>query len=111
MTNGRPRSLRRTITAAITPRSRSCFRSVCNISRSSVRAGAATNCFITLIEAGVTVRSELFSPAGLDLGAESPEEIALAIVAEIQATFAEAASKSLRERRRPIHCEADVALA
>ena len=44
----------------------------------------------TLIEAGVTVRSELFSPAGLDLGAESPEEIALAIVAEIQATFAEA---------------------
>ncbi len=65
----------------------------------------------TLIEAGVTGQSELFSPAGLDLGAESPEEIALAIVAEIQATFAEAASKSLRERRRPIHCAADVALA
>ena len=64
-----------------------------------------------LTEAGVMLRSKLFAPAGLDLGAEEPEEIALAIVAEIQATFAEAASQSLRERRRPIHCESDVALA
>jgi xanthine/CO dehydrogenase XdhC/CoxF family maturation factor len=57
----------------------------------------------TLLEAGLLVRSELFSPAGLDLGAESPEQIALAVVAEIQATFAEAAGESLRHRRAPIH--------
>ena len=64
-----------------------------------------------LTEAAIPMRSRLFAPAGLDLGAEEPEEIALAIVAEIQATFAQAASQSLRERRRPIHGEADVALA
>lgn len=57
----------------------------------------------TLLEAGVNVHSELFSPAGLDIGAESPEEIALAIVAEIQTTFANATSESLRNWRRPIH--------
>ncbi len=57
----------------------------------------------TLLEAGVIARSELFSPAGLDLGAESPEEIALAVVAEIQATFAAAPGASLRDRRIPIH--------
>lgn len=56
-----------------------------------------------LMEAGVEVRSELFAPAGLDLGAESPEEIALAIVSEIQATFAEANAESLRDRRAAIH--------
>ena len=59
----------------------------------------------TLLEAGVDVRSTLFSPAGLDLGAESPEEIALAVVAEIQATFAEAGGEPLRARRAPIHPE------
>ena len=56
-----------------------------------------------LLEAGVAVRSALFAPAGLDLGAESPEEIALAIVAEIQSTFAEAPGESLRDRKAPIH--------
>ncbi len=56
-----------------------------------------------LHEAGVEIRSELFAPAGLDLGAESPEEIALAIVAEIQTVFAEASAESLREWKRPIH--------
>ncbi len=57
----------------------------------------------TLLETGLTARSELFSPAGLDLGAESPEEIALAIVAEIQSVFAQASVESLRARKRPIH--------
>ncbi|MGI8957109.1 MAG: XdhC family protein [Chthoniobacterales bacterium] len=57
----------------------------------------------TLLETGLQVRSRLFSPAGLDLGAESPEQIALAIVAEIQTVFAEASAESLREWKRPIH--------
>jgi xanthine/CO dehydrogenase XdhC/CoxF family maturation factor len=37
---------------------------------------------------GARLGSRLHSPVGLDLGAVSPEEIALAIVAEIQATLA-----------------------
>lgn len=56
-----------------------------------------------LLEAGVPIDSELFSPAGLDLGAETPEEIALAIVAEINAVFADASGESLRGRKTPIH--------
>ncbi len=64
-----------------------------------------------LIEAGVEVRSELFAPAGLDLGAETPEQIALAMVAEIQAIFAGASAASLRERKAPIHLVPDLAVA
>jgi xanthine dehydrogenase accessory factor len=64
-----------------------------------------------LLEAGVNLRSELFSPCGLDLGAESPEEIALAIVAEIQTTFAAAAGESLRDRKTPIHLASGFAAA
>jgi xanthine dehydrogenase accessory factor len=47
--------------------------------------------------------AELFAPAGLDLGAETPEEIALAVVAEIQSVFAAASVESLRNRKAPIH--------
>ena len=64
-----------------------------------------------LHDAGVTRRSGLFAPAGLDIGAESPEEIALAIVAEIQATFFGAKAGSLRERKAPIHLASPLALA
>ena len=56
-----------------------------------------------LTEAGIRLRSKLFAPAGLDLRAEEPGEIALAIVAEIQATFGEAAGASLRDRKASIH--------
>jgi xanthine dehydrogenase accessory factor len=49
------------------------------------------------------VDAELFAPAGLDLGAETPEEIALAIVVEIQTVFAAASSESLRNRKTSIH--------
>jgi xanthine dehydrogenase accessory factor len=56
-----------------------------------------------LLDAGVAIDSELFAPAGFDLGAETPEEIALAIVSEIQSVFAEASGESLRDRRAPIH--------
>ena len=56
-----------------------------------------------LMDAGVAIDSELFAPAGFDLGAETPEEIALAIVSEIQSVFANASGESLRNRRTPIH--------
>lgn len=45
----------------------------------------------------------LHGPVGLDLGAEGPEEIALSIVAEIQAARAGRDGGPLRERRGPLH--------
>ncbi|MDQ2659080.1 MAG: XdhC family protein, partial [Verrucomicrobiota bacterium] len=47
--------------------------------------------------------AELFAPTGLDLGSETPEEIALAIVAEVQRAFAGGTGASLREVKTPIH--------
>lgn len=56
-----------------------------------------------LLDEGIDIQAELFAPAGFDLGAETPEEIALAIVAEIQRVFASASGESLRDRKAPIH--------
>src|SRR6266404_2243105 len=56
-----------------------------------------------LLDLGVTINAGFFSPAGIDLGAETPEEIALAIVSEIQRVFAGGAGESLRERKVSIH--------
>jgi xanthine/CO dehydrogenase XdhC/CoxF family maturation factor len=47
--------------------------------------------------------SRLHAPVGLDLGAQTPEEIALAIAAEIQAVVRNAAAGFLRDRPGPIH--------
>lgn len=49
------------------------------------------------------MRERLHTPIGLDLGADSPEEIALAIVAEIQGVLSGRVSGSLREKSGPIH--------
>jgi xanthine dehydrogenase accessory factor len=56
-----------------------------------------------ILDEGIAIDAEVFAPAGLDLGAETPEELALALVAEIQATFAGASAESLRDRKAPIH--------
>jgi xanthine dehydrogenase accessory factor len=56
-----------------------------------------------LLDLGVTMNAGFFAPAGLDLGAETPEEIALSIVSEIQRVFAMGTGESLRERKAPIH--------
>lgn len=56
-----------------------------------------------LLDLGVTINAGFFSPAGLDLGAETPEEIALAIISEIQRVFAGTSGESLRELKQRIH--------
>ena len=50
-----------------------------------------------------TMPASVHSPVGLDIGAESPEEIALSIVAEVAAAAAGRSGGMLRERRAPIH--------
>ncbi len=47
--------------------------------------------------------ARLHAPVGLELGAETPHEIALAIVGEVQAVLARAPASSLRDRVGPIH--------
>ncbi|MBF9237333.1 XdhC family protein [Hymenobacter sp. BT683] len=47
--------------------------------------------------------TRLHSPIGLDLGSETPEEIALAIVAEIQAKHQQRNGRPLRERAGTVH--------
>ena len=52
------------------------------------------------------LRERLHSPIGLDLGSETPEEIALAIVAEIQARHSGRQGRPLRERAGTVHVPA-----
>jgi xanthine/CO dehydrogenase XdhC/CoxF family maturation factor len=47
--------------------------------------------------------ARLHAPVGLDLGGSTPEEVALAILAEIQAVRSSRDARPLRERTRPIH--------
>ncbi len=57
--------------------------------------------------AGLTLsaeqRARLHAPVGLDLGADGPEQVALAIVAEMQAVLTGRNARPLRERELPIH--------
>jgi xanthine/CO dehydrogenase XdhC/CoxF family maturation factor len=48
-------------------------------------------------------QQRICSPVGLDLGGEIPEEIALAIVAEVQAVYAGRQAGFLTQRRSPLH--------
>jgi len=64
---------------------------------------------------GVTVsdrdHGRIFGPLGLDIGGETPEEIALAIVGEIQAVESGRRGGFLRERKGPIHDGSGIAEA
>ena len=60
-----------------------------------------------LQEQGITLSEQqlqrLYSPVGLNIGADTPEEIALSIVAEIQAVLGDRSGGSLRNYQGPIH--------
>lgn len=45
----------------------------------------------------------LHGPIGIDIGADTPEEIAIAIIAEIQAVLTNRSGNFLRNRNQPIH--------
>ncbi|MDD1468736.1 XdhC family protein, partial [Dolichospermum sp. ST_sed5] len=46
---------------------------------------------------------KLYAPVGMDIGAETPEAIALSIVAEIQAILKNRNGGFLKDRTEPIH--------
>ena len=46
---------------------------------------------------------KVFSPVGLDIGAETAEEIAISIIAEIKAVFSDRNVQHLRDKKEPIH--------
>jgi len=60
-----------------------------------------------LREKGVAINNNtmerIYSPIGLDIGAETSEEIALSAIAEIQAVFSQRSGSPLRERKTSIH--------
>ncbi|MCD9856678.1 XdhC family protein [Epilithonimonas sp. JDS] len=49
--------------------------------------------------------NKLFGPVGLDIGAETSEEIAISIVAEIQAVLNQRKGLSLRDKKEKIHTD------
>ncbi len=63
--------------------------------------------FIDLEEQGTDItkdqRSRIFGPTGLDIGAETAEEIALSVLGEIKAVLEHRPGTFLRERTLPIH--------
>lgn len=56
-----------------------------------------------LAAVGASRDSRFHNPIGLDLGGETAQQIALSIVAEVQAVFERRSARSLRELTVPIH--------
>jgi xanthine/CO dehydrogenase XdhC/CoxF family maturation factor len=52
--------------------------------------------------------SRIYSPVGLDIGAETAEEIALSVAGEIKAVLSERTAQSLRNKSGPIHQQSNL---
>ncbi len=48
-------------------------------------------------------RKSIYAPIGLDIGAETPEDIALSIVSEIKTVFSKTKGSFLKNKNKPIH--------
>jgi xanthine/CO dehydrogenase XdhC/CoxF family maturation factor len=63
--------------------------------------------FDELLNDGIEVteshKTRIYGPVGMDIGAETSEEIALSILAEIKAVLNDKSGNSLREKAEPIH--------
>ncbi len=61
-----------------------------------------------LQEEGISSNSNIYSPVGLDIGADNSEEIALSIISEIQAVISERNAGFLKNRNAPIHAKKEL---
>jgi xanthine/CO dehydrogenase XdhC/CoxF family maturation factor len=63
--------------------------------------------FNDLTEKGIIINDEMihhiYGPVGLDIGAETSEEIALSVLSEIKAVFSQREGSSLKEKTTEIH--------
>lgn len=64
---------------------------------------ARTTRMLAELGVGLDADPRIHAPVGLEIGAETPHEIALAITAEIQSVLGHAPGLSLRDRVGPIH--------